>query len=169
MKLRRFLADAREVAAAAEDEARAAGAETIGQEHLLLALAGRRGTVAGAALAAAGAEYDAAKAASDAQFADALLAVGISLHDVEQQAGGELGPLPCGARLEFSPAAKRVLEDAVLTSRERGDRHIGGEHVLLALLEDRRGPAVRLLDRLDVESDAVRSALPPAPRLAGRS
>lgn len=156
----RFVGEARRVAAYAQEEAADLASESIGQEHLLLGLLRARSSPAAAALGRAGVTIDEARRAVDQLFEASLESIGISLDEVLERSGAELPPtIVSRARLPFSPAAKRTLEQALDTARARGDRHIGTEHVLLVLLEDERGDAARLLAALDVEPAAVRRAL----------
>jgi len=55
--------------------------------------------------------------------------------------------------------ARRALSRA--SDEARGLRHsfVGTEHILLALVADRDGAAVRILQQLDADPVAIRSAL----------
>ena len=156
----RFVGEARRVVAYAQEEAAGHASEAIGQEHLLLGLLRARTSPAAAALGRAGVTIAEARQAVDRLFEASLESIGVSLDEVRERSGAALTPTAVSrARLPFSPAAKRTLEQALDTARARGDRHIGAEHVLLALLEDERGDSARLLAAIDVEPAAIRRAL----------
>jgi len=55
-----------------------------------------------------------------------------------------------------NPAFRALAEDA---ARELGDRFIGTEHLLLAMLAEDEGPARRVLDHLKVDTTSLRQHL----------
>ncbi|HXI14777.1 MAG TPA: bifunctional nuclease domain-containing protein, partial [Chloroflexota bacterium] len=59
------------------------------------------------------------------------------------------------------PAFRALAEDA---ARELGNRFIGTEHLLLAMLAEQDGPARRVLDHLNVNATSLRQRLLDAPR-----
>lgn len=77
-----------------------------------------------------------------------------------------------GGAKEFTPRMVRAMARAERIADARGHAFVGTEHVLLALAEDERGIARRVLDDLDVtaevkdrvaawmDSDDYRSRLP---------
>ena len=98
----RFTQEAREVVVLAHEEARELGAEAIGTEHLLLALARDRGAAAGV-LDGLGLGHAALRAElardGDGLDAAALAAIGIDLDEVRRRVeaafgGGCAGPAP---------------------------------------------------------------------------
>jgi hypothetical protein len=114
------------------------GYHYLGSEHLLLALIGMRDSVAGQALADLGVELDAARHELQALFDEEDLLV--------------TGP-------EGRPRMFNFLESAQRASRQLGSTELRSEHLLLAVLDDDQGLAVRVLDRLGVSSEAVRAAI----------
>ena len=70
--------------------------------------------------------------------------------------------------LPLSPRAQATLEQSLREAVRRGDAHLGGEHVLLALLRDPGGGAVRVLAGIGVAAERVEDALESALR-AGTS
>ena len=52
-----------------------------------------------------------------------------------------------------TPAVKRLLQHADALARERGDKHVGTEHVLLALFREPDGVAAAVLENLGVTED----------------
>lgn len=114
----------------------------MGTEHLLLALLGDdEGTAAGV-LGSCGVTY--------AQVRAAVIGM--------MGMGAEPGP---GA-LEptFTGRAQDVLDVAQQEASKRGEGPAGTEHILLALMAERDGAAVRILRQLDADPVAIRSALP---------
>lgn len=59
----------------------------------------------------------------------------------------------------LTPAARRVMIDALDAAEELGHGYIGDEHVLLALLGDDAGSAQRFLHEHDLDAQAVRTDL----------
>ena len=62
-------------------------------------------------------------------------------------------------RMPISPQGRAALEQSLREAATRGDRHLGVEHMLLALLRDETGDAVRTLGRLGVTPRQVEEAL----------
>ncbi|MFI1968395.1 peptidase [Streptomyces cinnamoneus] len=157
--LERFTKSAREVVEGAAGRAERAGAVT--EEHLLLALLDLEGTRAAFALAALGVHRrrEALEGALDEirrrggisrAEAEALAGLGIDVAEIVarvEDAHGR-GALATGrtprrrwsaGRQPFTREAKAVLERSLRAALARGDRHIGDEHILLALAA---GPGV---------------------------
>jgi len=55
----------------------------------------------------------------------------------------------------YTPLLKRILESACSLAREVGTREVSVTHLILALLEEGDGVALRLLDEMDVDLDEV--------------
>ncbi|MGW6242523.1 Clp protease N-terminal domain-containing protein [Streptomyces sp. NPDC055094] len=150
----RFTEGARGVVTGAVGHAERTGADTVTDEHLLLALLDQRGTRASFALAALGIT-DRRDSLEDAfaqarrrggltqADADALAGIGIDVGEIVakvEEAHGE-GAMRVGRKPRrwwsghrgFAPAAKATLEKSLRIALGRGDRHIGDEHLLLAL------------------------------------
>ncbi|RDG39425.1 Clp protease N-terminal domain-containing protein [Streptomyces corynorhini] len=163
----RFTEVARGVVTGAVVHSERLGADEITEEHLLLALLDRRGTRASFALAALGVgdrreALEAALAESRRRGglskadAAALAGIGIDLGEVVsklEEAHGEGAMRSAGRRgrhwtghRPFVPGAKAVLTSALRIARGRGDRHIGDEHLLLALAAHRGVVAEALAD-----------------------
>ena len=155
----RYSPAARKVAPLARREAASRGAEVVAPEHLLLALSALDESAP--VLEDVGLGPSELRDALDAQDADDLARVGISLDDVREQLEASFGsgvwerPPPPKRKLRFSGAAKHVLE---LTPREAaalGHRRIRAPHVLLAFTSA-NGPTGALLEELGVASDELR-------------
>ncbi|MER5383904.1 Clp protease N-terminal domain-containing protein [Streptomyces sp. NPDC002688] len=151
----RFTKDARAVVEDAVSHSERVGAETVEEEHLLLALLDREGSRGSFALTSLGAaavreslERDLAEARRRGGLsradADALSGLGIDLSEIVsriEEAHGE-GALESGKRggngrrswrRPFGQGAKDVLTRALRVALSRRDRHIGDEHLLLAI------------------------------------
>lgn len=113
----------------AQHESRRLGHEYIGTEQLLLGLISEgTGTAA-----------------------QALTSVGVNVETtrtkVEKYIGRGKGT---PADIPFTPRAKRVFELALEQARQRGHNYIGTEHLLLGILRDQGGMAIKVLEDLEV-------------------
>ncbi|MFI9807408.1 Clp protease N-terminal domain-containing protein [Streptomyces sp. NPDC052301] len=164
----RFTKDARAVVEGAFAQAEGAGAQAVDAEHLLLALLDREGSRASFALAALGlgerrqavrqALGEARRRAGLTRAdADALAGLGIDVseivarveevHGVGAMSGDRSdGRWWSGRRPRFSRGAKDVLERSLRIALAHRDRHIGDEHLLLALTVLPGAPAETLAD-----------------------
>ena len=107
----------------------------IGTEHILLGLLHEEGSVAFAALQAAGLIFDAVMQRVEAMVAG----------DAEYPSDNPYS----------TPRAKRVMEGAVEEAQTLGHNYIGTEHILLSLLEETEGAAAELLIGMGVDIDAL--------------
>ncbi|MEU0934049.1 MULTISPECIES: Clp protease N-terminal domain-containing protein [unclassified Embleya] len=183
----RFTDSARGVVYGAIEHSRQAGDACVEEEHMLAALLDAEGTRTSVALAALGfvagrdeIERGLARArrrggvsqADEAALADLGIDVGEIVARVEQTHGeGALVPARRTRRLwpfgggrtghvPFTPGAKRVLEQSLRETIERGQRHIGDEHILLALTAG-PGLVADLLAEYGVTHTTVLKALAP--------
>ncbi|MCW8122821.1 MULTISPECIES: Clp protease N-terminal domain-containing protein [Streptomyces violaceoruber group] len=164
----RFTKDARAVVQGAVGHAEEARAETVEPEHLLLALLDREGSRASFALAALGVGEH--RDAVRRELGVARRRAGLSQSETEALAGLGIDVTEIVARVEeahgvgamsaddrkrgrrwsghrsFSRGAKEVLEKALRVAVARRDRHIGDEHLLLALALRPGVPAEVLAD-----------------------
>jgi hypothetical protein len=145
----RFTQRARNVVAASQNEARAAGNDQIGPEHLILGLLTEPESVAVAAIIAQGAPLDAVKRAATAAL---------------PPAAGEVPPL-----IPFDQRARKTLELTFREALRLGHNYIGTEHILLALLEleDLGGVLTGLgIDKATAEANITAAIAALAARLA---
>ncbi|GCB45996.1 Clp protease N-terminal domain-containing protein [Streptomyces sp. NL15-2K] len=163
----RFTKDARDVVRGAVEHAERAGVQSVDAEHVLLALLDREGSRASFALAAVGlgerreevraALVEARRRAGLSQAeADALAGLGIDVseivarveevHGVGAMSGDRKDKGWWASRRSFSRGAKEVLEKALRIAVARRDRHVGDEHILLALAVRPGVPAEVLAD-----------------------
>jgi hypothetical protein len=131
----RFTPRARQVTLHARDEARAAGNDSIGTEHVLLGLLDE----------------------PDALAARALATQGVSLDDLRAATRARLAPRAADvpADIPFRPAAKKLVELTVREALRLGHNYIGTEHILLALFADESSVAGEVLAAAGVERGPV--------------
>ncbi|WP_018544464.1 Clp protease N-terminal domain-containing protein [Streptomyces sp. LaPpAH-108] len=163
----RFTRNAREVVTGAVGYGERAGAPSVGAAHLLLALLDREGTRASFALAALGLgerkaslrealEQARRRAGLTRAETDALAGLGIDVTEIVSRVeeahgtgaltGDHRKPGGWSGRRPFDRDAKGVLEGALRAAVARRDRHIGDEHLLLALTMRPGVPAEVLAD-----------------------
>ncbi len=124
----------------AQDEARGLNHSYIGTEHLLLGLLRDQEGVA----------------------ARALESLGVTIEQVRAQVvrvvrpGEELVP---EQQIPFTPRAKKVLELALREALTLGHNYIGTEHILLGLLRENEGVAIRVLVESGTEPEQIRSTV----------
>jgi len=136
----KFTDRARKVMSLARAEAQRLGHDSIGTEHILLALIKEGSGVAARAM----------------QNLDIdLKKVG---EEVEKQIPSEPKPVAAGS-LPFTPRAKRALEFAHEEAANLGHDYIGTEHLLLGLLREQEGLAARVLVNLGVRLDEIRDEI----------
>ncbi|MFE9093720.1 Clp protease N-terminal domain-containing protein [Streptomyces sp. NPDC007264] len=150
----RFTKDARAVVTGAVEHCRRRGDERVDDAHLLLALLDREGSRAAFALASLGLTGRREAVARDLAEAhrrgglsradaDALAGLGIDLtaivsrmeetHGEGVLAGSRTDGARRSGRRPFTRGAKDLLTGSLRTAVAHGDRHIGDEHLLLAL------------------------------------
>jgi ATP-dependent Clp protease ATP-binding subunit ClpA len=135
----RFSGKARRALALATEEAAKLRHNYIGTEHLLLGVI-REGENSGSAV---------------------LESLGINLGAVREQVEEIIGDgrhKPSGA-IPYTPRAKKVLELSQREALRLGDRHAGGEHLLLGLIREGEGVAAQVLVRLGADLERVRQQL----------
>ncbi len=104
----------------------------VGSEHILLGLLKEGNGVAATALSAEGVDFDKI------------------LELLKEKVGSGNSPVKLTIN-DFTPRAKRVLENANVERARLGNSYIGTEHLLLALLEDEDSYAVSFLNDLNVD------------------
>jgi ATP-dependent Clp protease ATP-binding subunit ClpA len=132
----RFTERARLVVVLAQGEARALRHHYIGTEHILLGLLREE----------------------DGLAARVLEACDVTLERVRAQVVRIVGSgeVITSDQLPFTPRAKKVLELSLRESLSLGHNHIGTEHILLGLLRENEGVAIRVLLDCGEEAEALR-------------
>ena len=156
----RFATDARRCVEAGLEEARLLGHDSVGDEDLLLGVLRGGEGVALEVLASLGVTLEEVRAESERLFSGALSSIGISLEEVRRGAGEAFElRIPANRRLPFSPRAKKALEQALREARRLGDKRLTSEHVLLGVLRNEDGTAVRILSNLGVSPEVAEDRL----------
>jgi ATP-dependent Clp protease ATP-binding subunit ClpC len=156
----RFAREARCSVEAAIEEARGLGHDSIGDEDLLLGILRAKEGRAAEALGSLGVTLEGARRESEDMLSDALASVGISLEGIRREAGDAFDMrMPEKRRIPFAPGAKRVLERALREAVRLRDNFIGSEHILLGILRNDDGTAVRMLARMGVSPEMLEDRL----------
>lgn len=156
----RFVKESRECVVAAVEEARLMGHDSVGDEDLLLGILRADEGLAAEALSSFGVTLEATREGSEAMLSGALASIGISLEEVRREAGDAFDMrLPDDRRIPLSPQAKKVLERALREARRLGDNYLGTEHILLGILRNESGTAVRMLERMGVSPEMLKDRL----------
>jgi ATP-dependent Clp protease ATP-binding subunit ClpC len=156
----RFARETRGCVVAAVEEARMLGHDSIGDEDLLLGILRADEGVAAEALSTFGVTLEGVRDESEGMLSDALSSVGISLKEVRREAGDAFDmSIPEDRRIPFSPRAKKALERALREAVRLRQKRLGAEHVLLGILRNEDGTAVRILARLGVSPEMLEERL----------
>jgi len=135
----KFTEGAIKVIMLSQEEARRMGHNFVGTEQLLLGVIGQRHGIG----------------------ARALRKIKITLKrtrkEIEQYIGRGTGFV--ASEIPFTPRAKRVLEMAVHESKDLNQNFVGTEHILLALIGESDGVAMRTLDKLRVNIPNLRNII----------
>lgn len=122
----------------AASEAARLGSDYIGTEHLLLGIAHEKDTAGG----------------------KIINSLGVTVEAVEQLLSqySQGRSLFSTGEVYAAPRTKRVLEMAVEEANELGNSYVGTEHLLLAILHEGGGLAVRILESFNVTQDKLEKA-----------
>jgi ATP-dependent Clp protease ATP-binding subunit ClpA len=161
MMFERFTKDAREAVSGATVIARDLGAVSVEAEHVLLAVT-NGSSPAARVLHAAGLDFDGLNAALVAETTRSLAAVGVTADALHFS--------PFVKTPKLGASAKLMLERSLRIALARRDKHIGGEHLVLAALRATTGTVPRALecagvDRVELTAKVERVAggAPPSP------
>ena len=156
----RFTDRSRKSVGAAFDEARELGHDSLGDEDLLLGILRADEGISAAALSSLGVTLEAAREESEEMLSDALSSIGVSLEEVRREASDAFEMrIPEDRRIPFSPRAKKALVEARRVMRRMGDNYLGTEHVLLGILCNADGMAVRMLAGMGVSPEVLEERL----------
>ncbi len=163
----RFTRESRRCVEAAVQEAVELGHDSVGDEDLLLGILRVDDGISAGALASLGVTLEAVRSESEEMTSEALASIGISLEDIHREVGNVFGwGLTDAREVPFSPRAKRALEEALKQALRMGDNFVTTEHVLLGIIANGDGTAVRILARLGVSTDALEERVYGLRRLA---
>jgi len=156
----RFTRETRACVEAAVEEARVLGHDSVGDEDLLMGILRTEEGIGAAALSSLGVTLEGTREQSEEMLSDALSSIGISLEQVRREAGDSFEMrIPDDRRIPFSPRAKKALEQALKEAVRVRNNRIGTEHVLLGILRNADGTAVRMLAGMGVSPEAVENRL----------
>jgi ATP-dependent Clp protease ATP-binding subunit ClpA len=142
------------------EEARMLGHDSLGDEDLLLGILRADEGIAAEALTSLGVTLEEAREECEGMLSDALSSIGISLDDIRREAGDAFDmSLSDDRKIPYSPRAKNALVRARKEMRRLGDKHLGAEHVLLGIVGEEDGTAVRMLERLGVSPEVLEERL----------
>ncbi len=144
----------------AQEEARRLRQNSVGTEAILLGLLRQDDTIAASVLNELGATLETARSEVE--------------KIVGRGSGSSFGELP------FTPKTRQILERALQQAQMMGMRYVRSEHILLALVDDNQGVAIKVLSQLGLNPDEVRAQVSraqeepvavgkPAPRKAASS
>jgi len=133
----RFTDRARRVLVYAQEEVREPDRAFIGTEHILLGLIREGDGIAAKALDALGIAYDVVRA---------------KVSELTEFATNSSPGSPA-----FSPRAKKVMEISLREAVQLGHSYVGTEHLLLGIVRQGDGAAVRILKDLGVEMSDIQT------------
>jgi ATP-dependent Clp protease ATP-binding subunit ClpA len=147
----RFTKDARLVVTHAVEEAESRGDTRIGTEHLLI------GVARSPSLESLMPDVESLRAELDRMDREALASVGLDPELIELAGPARHRKT---AHIPFTSGAKDILKGALRAALDLGHRHIGVEHIAIALTAI-EGPdrATGMLHGLDLDPEAVRAVL----------
>ena len=120
----------------AQEEARRLRQSSVGTEAILLGLLRQDDTIATSVLQELGATLENARLEVE--------------KIVGRGTGSSFGELP------FTPKTRQILEHALQQAQMMGMRYVRSEHILLALVDDNQGVAIKVLNQLGLSVDDVR-------------
>ena len=135
----KFTEGAIKVIMLSQEEARRMGHNFVGTEQLLLGVIGQRHGIGARALKKMKVTLKKAR------------------KEIELYIGRGTGFV--ASEIPFTPRAKRVLEMAVHEGKDLGQNFVGTEHILLALIGESDGVAMRTLDKLQVDIPKLRNLI----------
>jgi ATP-dependent Clp protease ATP-binding subunit ClpC len=115
------------------------GHSYIGSEHLLLGLASERGSISARLLGARGAEPEKIR------------------RSIIEITG--MGSFSDVTPADMTPRAKKIIESCAIEARESGNRYIGTEHILSAMLNERDCVGVKLIESSGIPAAELKSDL----------
>jgi ATP-dependent Clp protease ATP-binding subunit ClpC len=135
----KFTEGAIKVIMLSQEEARRMGHNFVGTEQLLLGVIGQRHGIGARALKKLKVTLKKAR------------------KEIELYIGRGTGFV--ASEIPFTPRAKRVLEMAVHEGKDLGQNFVGTEHILLALVAESDGVAMRTLDKLNINIEKLKNLI----------
>src|SRR5258708_31529198 len=138
MDINRLTEKAQEALRAAQSEATRQGDQQIDVEHLLLALLEQEGGLAKSVLEKTAVDPDLVRLRVETELE--------KIPKVSSSTGG-------GGDVYISGRLNRLLVQAEDEARPLKDEYVSGEHLLLAMVEDKSGAAAQILNGLGLTRD----------------
>lgn len=135
----KFTEGAIKVIMVAQEEARRMGHNFVGTEQLLLGVIGQRHGIGAKSLK------------------DINVTLKATRREIQKYIGRGTGFV--ASEIPFTPRAKRVLEMAVQEGKDLGQNFVGTEHLLLALMSEPDGIAMRTLNKLGVNLKKLKNII----------
>jgi len=135
----KFTEGAIKVIMLSQEEARRMGHNFVGTEQLFLGVIGEGAGMGAKCLKSLGVTLKAAR------------------KEVEKYIGRGTGFV--ASEIPFTPRAKRVLEMAVQEGKDLGQNYVGTEHILLALIGEDDGVAIRTIENMGLDLSEIRSVI----------
>ena len=123
----------------AQEEARRLRQNSVGTEAVLLGLLRQDDTIAASVLHELGATLENARSEVE--------------KIVGRGTGSSFGELP------FTPKTRQILEHALQQAQMMGMRYVRSEHILLALVDDNQGVAIKVLHQLGLSVEQIRASV----------
>ena len=135
----RFTEGAIKVIMLSQEEARKMGHNFVGTEQILLGVIGQRHGIGALSLR--------------------RIRIGLkrTRKEIESYIGRGSGFV--ASEIPFTPRAKRVLEMAIQEGKDLGQNFVGTEHLLLALIAESDGVAMRTLGKMGVDASRLRNLI----------
>jgi ATP-dependent Clp protease ATP-binding subunit ClpC len=130
-------ANCRKVIVVAQEAARMFGQSSIETDHLLLAILH-----------------------TDSSAANLLEAAGATLQVVHSLVQPTGKPAENRGLIKFSPSTKQVLFQSWREALQRGERHIGAEHILLAITKASSSPGATILADFGLNHQTLQQVIP---------
>jgi ATP-dependent Clp protease ATP-binding subunit ClpC len=120
----------------AQEESRRLGHNFVGTEQIMLGLIGERNGIAAKTLTARGVNLEVARD---------------EVEKIIRRGSGHVS-----AEIPFTPRTKRVFELSWEEARLLNHNYVGTEHLLLGLIRENEGVAIRVLENFGIDISAVR-------------
>jgi ATP-dependent Clp protease ATP-binding subunit ClpC len=141
----RFSSTARKVVLKAQEESNMMNHNLIGTEHLLIGLIAIEEGLASKALRNSGLTYDQVK-----QKILEMIGAG-----QDQAKSNKMPP----QAIAITPRVKKVFELATVAAQKLNHSHIGTEHLLMGLINEGEGVALRVMKELGADSQTIQNEL----------
>ncbi|WP_428897198.1 ATP-dependent Clp protease ATP-binding subunit ClpC [Parelusimicrobium proximum] len=137
---KRFTEHAQKAVLIAQEEAKRFNHDYVGTEHILLGLVSIEDSAASRILSGLGVGYRRIR-----NEIERIVGIGDTIMLLSE--------------IPFTPRAKKVLEYSLEESQMLGHDYIGTEHILLGIIREDEGVAVRILEKIGLMTDTVKDTV----------